>query len=142
LEVQPGRKPTPPSVKRSRETFKLTRDIDKIELAVPHNLPQMPDWLTESDKEAWLDNIGRVATVGVAELDSALFGIYCNVLGACALAWKSGVVPPGVYLAELRRLSEFFGIAGPKSRVLNTGDSRREPNPFDRFKVRPNNEPK
>jgi hypothetical protein len=138
--MERGRYPTPPSVKRNRGTFKLARDIGKIELAVPHNLPQMPEWLTESGKAAWLDNIGRVATAGVVELDSALFGTYCNVLGVCALAWKAGAVPPGVYLAELRRLSEFFGLAGPKSRVFNTGAGRSVPNPFDRFKARPNGE--
>jgi len=81
-------------------------------------LPIQPAWLTEAGREAWLDNIGRVASAGRAsELDSALLGQFMNLLGACNAAWSAGDVPPSAALTELRRFAELFGLAGAASRL-------------------------
>jgi hypothetical protein len=80
-----------------------------------------------------MDNVSRVS--GLNEVDSLLWAYYCNLAGAVATAWRCGQPPPNSYGVELRRLSELFGIAGPKSRVGAPGAVRKEPNPFDRFKT-------
>ena len=130
-----GHKPQTPAEKRARATFRPDRDGNRFEVVAPNALPQQPDWLTEAGRQEWLDCIGRVSTTRLAtELDSALFATLCNLLGALALCWRSGDVPPAAHLVEARRLGELFGLAGPRSRV-GVASADPKPNPF--LKVRP-----
>lgn len=129
-----GHKPTPPSTKHARGTFRPDRDCGKIELIVPTALPQQPAWLTEAGQQEWLDMIGRVASTRLAtEADSALLGTFANLLGAMAQAWQSGAAPPASYITEARRLAELFGIAGAKSRI-GAPPPKAEANPFAKFR--------
>lgn len=130
-----GPKSSPPSVREGRGTFRLPRDRGTMEISQFDDLPNAPDWLTEAGKAAWLDNIGRVsATRSATEVDSDLFATYCNLDGANALAWGAGEVPPAAYIMEFRRLSELFGLAGPKSRDGQKSDGKPTGNPFSRLK--------
>lgn len=41
-----------------------------------------PTWLTDEDRQIWLDDIGRVAGGRlVGEKDSTIFSTYCNLAG-------------------------------------------------------------
>lgn len=127
--MKPGRKPAAPSEKQRRGTYRRDRDGAVVEVTAADALPIQPEWLTEAGRDAWLDNIGRVSSTGKAtELDSALFGQFCNLLGAVNLAWAAGDVPPISALAELRRFGELFGLAGGSSR-LGTSAVKKD-NPF------------
>lgn len=129
------KKQLPPSVLAERGTFRPHRHGDTMEIVQFDDLPQAPDWLTKSGKQAWLDNIGRISTVTFAtEADSDLFGLYCNMSGAAADAWRAGAVPPTTHVTEIRRLSELFGIAGRKSRVGQKSDGKPAGNPFIKLK--------
>ena len=132
-----GPKPQLPEIKRQRGTYRPCRDNGpKIELAAPGDLPQKPNWLTAAGEQVWIDDIGRVASVGlVTELDTTCFGTYCNLQGAAILVWRAGGVPPITALAEIRKLAEIFGIAGARSRIGTSGaGSEAAANPFSRFK--------
>ena len=120
------RKPLLPSEKRARGTYRQDRDALKFELLEPDTLPIMPDWLTEAGKDIWLDDIGRAELA--TERDSTLFASYCNLAGACSLAWRSGDVPPVSALSEMRRLAEMLGLAGRRSRMTR----KAKHNPFER----------
>ena len=126
-----GRKPEPPSTKLARGTYQPCRDGFRVELVEPNAMPIQPDWLTEAGGEVWRDDIGRVSGRSlVTEADSTMFASYCNLQGACTLAWRTGAVPPAAHLMEVRKLAELFGIAGGKSRVKTGGDGPKSSNPF------------
>ena len=125
-----GPKSVAPSTKVARGTRRRDRDANIVEITTTRALPMQPEWLTEAGREAWLDNVARAYSAERAtELDSALFGTFCNLLGACSLAWRAGEVPPSSAIAELRRFGELFGLAGSSSRLVDGGGERRD-NPF------------
>ena len=136
-------KPQLPAMKLEKGTYQPCRDGNRMEIVAPDELLQKPDWLTAAGEEVWIDDIGRVGSVGLAtELDTTLFGTYCNLQGAAILAWRAGGVPPIAALAEIRKLAEIFGIAGARSRIGTSGaGSSAAPNPFARFKRPPYNGP-
>ncbi len=126
-----------PSIKAERGTLRADRGhMNLVELVAPNDMPQRPDFLTTIGEEVWIDNISRVtANRLVTERDAEIFASYCNLAGANRLAWCAGGVPPMAALSEMRRLSEFFGIAGAKSRVVPreiAGNATA--NPYDKFK--------
>lgn len=132
-----GRKADPPSHHAQRGTFQPSRHGNAIEILAanaviePRALPVQPDWLTAAGKLVWADDIGRISTTRMAtELDSNLFGNYCNLQGAINLAFSAGAVPPAAYVAEARKMQELFGIGGARSRVLKTPGSGPTVNPF------------
>jgi hypothetical protein len=121
-----------PSEKRRRGTLRPCREVGVVELVEPDALPIMPDWLTAEGRDAWLENVGRVAATRlVNERDSALFAVLCNLQGNLAACWAAGDVPPAAHLGEFRRLCELFGLAGARSR-LTFAIERSEVNPFSR----------
>lgn len=137
-----GPKPELPSVKAARGTFKPSRDGDKVEIVVAGDPPVMPDWMQRraggDDQDAfraravaiWEEVAGRVIQTGVTELDSNLLARYCAVQAAAEQLMERGEMPPSAALAELRRMEELLGIAGPKSRVARLQDAGRNHNPF------------
>jgi hypothetical protein len=129
-------KPQLPSIRAERGTLRPDRgDMNLIELVAPDDMPKMPDFMTAAGEEVWMDNIGRVSGNRlVSESDTELFGTFCNIAGANRMAWRAGEVPPISALAEMRRLAEFFGIAGAKSRVVKVEQGGPSGNPFDKFK--------
>jgi hypothetical protein len=131
-----GPKTSPPAIKTERGTFQPFRDAGTMEIVAFDDLPVTPDWLTEAGKSAWMDNISRVsATKFATEMDSDLFGTWCNMIGAAASAWKAGEVPPTTHITEIRRLAELFGLAGRKSRVGQVADGTKAANPFARLRA-------
>jgi hypothetical protein len=128
-----GPKALLPSQKASRGTLQPCRDKGKIEMIEPDALPVRPDWLTAAGEEVWLDEIGRVVHGQlVAERDSAMFGTFCNLMGAINLAWRTGEVPPAAHLSEARKMAEQFGIFGAKSRLQLESGNGQNANPFTR----------
>jgi hypothetical protein len=118
-----GRKPLPPSVKIKRGTSRPDRDKMTIEIIVPQNLPQQPDWLlTKSGAQVWLDLVGRAARVGATELDSTTLALYCNLLADIATAAAGGHSPPISALTAALRYAEALGLSGVKSRVIKGAD--------------------
>lgn len=138
-----GPKPELPSTKVARGTLQPVRDAGRIEMVEPDALPNQPDWLTPAGEEVWQDNVGRVAQTKLAnERDSTLFATYCNLVGACVMAWRAGEAPPAAYLTEVRRLSELFGLAGARSRIRNGAiDGKAGQNPFVRNRPKPAGSP-
>lgn len=125
-----GPKEQTPGTKLQRGTFRQDRDAGRVELFAPSDPPIAPDWLTEAGRDVWLDDIGRVLTVGtVTELDSTLFATYCNMAGALTLAWRAGEVPPVTAISEVRKMQEMFGLAGTRSRI-GVKDDKKSSNPF------------
>lgn len=127
-----GRKSELPSTKLARGTLQKCRDSGRVEVIEREQLPLQPDWLTPEGQDVWLEDLGRVATHSlVSELDSTVFGNYCNLQGAINKAWRLGEVPPAAYIMEARKMAEQFGIFGAKSRMkVGSGGSGGTGNPF------------
>lgn len=122
--MRTGPKGSSPDEKRARGTFQPVRHSSQVQVVEPTALPQQPDWLTEAGSQVWLDNIGRVSSVrGAREVDSDLFGNFCNLQGAVAKAWRLNEVPPVTALMEVRKMMEMLRIAGPSSRVTKLEDT-------------------
>src|SRR5690606_28226415 len=131
--MQRGRKPEPPSAKLARGTLQPVRDGVKTEILVPGDPPLMPDYLTAEAQLVWQEEIGRVMSAGVTEIDSSLFARYCalEALIRKAFADPQGEPPPAAYLTTQRQMAELLGIAGRKSRVGKvTDDPTKAGNPF------------
>lgn len=130
-----GPKAETPSAKLARGTFQPVRDGVKTEIIVPGDPPQMPDYLTPEAIEVWGEQIGRVMSAGITEIDSAMFARYCSLEALVRQAFKAGAEPPpAAYLTVLRQHEELLRIAGPKSRVGGGGsaDAIKSANPFKR----------
>lgn len=133
--MQRGPKAEPPSSKLARGTFQPVRDGVKTEVIVPGDPPVMPDYLTPEAIDVWQEQIGRVMSAGVTEIDSAMFARYCSTEALVRAAFKAGGnPPPAAYLTMLRQYEELLRIAGPKSRVGGGGkaDGSKPGNPFSR----------
>ncbi|EJL21906.1 hypothetical protein [Novosphingobium sp. AP12] len=138
--MQRGRKPDPPAVKASRQgKLPGTADFGRTEIIVPGSPPAMPDYLTPGAIEIWQENLGRVMSAGIVELDSDLFARYCSLEELVRRAFKAGGEPPPMAsLTVLRQYAELLGIAGRKSRVGKvTDDPTKTGNPFARNGNRP-----
>jgi hypothetical protein len=128
------------SEKVARGTLRKCRERNVVEITAPDELPTMPAWLTPEGEAEWADLLPRVAAAA-SEVDSALLGVLANLQGALAACWRAGEVPPTGAITEHRKLSEAFGIAGPRSRVI-VKPAPKEPNPFARNgRGRPAGEP-
>ena len=136
--MKPGAKPQLPSLREEKGTLRPDRgDLNLVELSALGDTPKMPDFLTTAGEEVWQDNISRVSAIRlVSESDTELFGTFCNIAGANRMAWRANEVPPVSSIVEMRRLAEYFGICGAKSRVVKIDKSSAGPNgnPFNRFK--------
>lgn len=130
--MQRGSKAALPSTKLARGTFKRYRDGGNVEVIEPDALPVQPDWLTPAGGAIWLDDIGRVSSVRLAnERDSTMFATYCNLQGAIVEAWRTGDVPPAAHLMEARKMAEQFGLFGSKSRLTKAVEpGKPSGNPF------------
>lgn len=126
-----GRKPDLPSVKEARGTWRKDRDKQKLELITPTDPPIMPDYLTDAAIMVWQDEIGRVMQTGAGDIDSSEFAAYCSLEASCRELFAEGKVPPITALSEARKKRELFGLAGPKSRIINT--DKKSKNPFDKL---------
>lgn len=128
-----GAKPTPPSQKMLAGTYQPCRDGNRFEVIAPDTLPMEPDFLTDSGRQVWLDNIGRVAQIKtLTELDSEIFANYCNLQGCIRDAFRAGAVPPAAFMSEARKMAEQFGLFGGKSRVVS-GSGEKPDNPFSKL---------
>lgn len=132
--MQRGRKPEPPGVKDNRGTLQRCRDADRAEIIVPGSPPAMPDYLTPEAIDVWQEEIGRVMSSGVVEIDSSMFARYCSLEALVRQSFKAAEdPPPAAYLTVLRQYAELLGIAGRKSRVGKVVDDPiRNANPFTR----------
>lgn len=121
-------------MKLARGTFQPIRDAIRTEIIVPGNPPMMPDYLTVEAQDVWQEEIGRVMSAGVTELDSSLFARYCSLEALIRKAFTSGQPPPSAYLTGQRQTAELLGIAGRKSRVGKgaADGSQAKGNPFAR----------
>ncbi len=134
--MKPGRKALPAEIKRAHGTWRRDRDGDKIALTPADSPPLTPDGLSARALDIWEQNLGRVMAAGVGEADSDLFATYCELQGAVRAAWRMGEAPPISALAELRRLAELLGLAGPRSRVARA--ATHKDNPFARLHEKQN----
>ena len=132
--MQRGRKAETPSEKKARGTLKPYRDAGKVEIVVPGDPPQMPDYLTAEAICVWQEVLPRVMAAGVTEVDSALLARYCSLEALVRAAFKADdEPPPAAYLTVLRQHEELLRIAGPKSRVgVGVGDGAKSANRFAR----------
>lgn len=132
--MQRGRKAEPPSVKFARGTIQPVRDEGRTEIVVPGDPPAMPDYLTAGAIDVWQEEIGRVMSAGVADIDSSLFARYCSLEALVRQAFNAGgEPPPAAYMTVLRQYAELLGIAGRKSRVGKVADDPSQSrNPFAR----------
>ena len=128
-----GRKPLAPSEKESRGTLIPSRDAGRGEIIAPNETVCRPDWLTAEGEMVWIDDFPRVQSVsGAREVDTTLFGNYCNLQGMINRRWGQDECPPITAMTEVRRMQEALRIAGPSSRVTKGGDEPKSGNPFKR----------
>jgi hypothetical protein len=141
--MQRGPKPQLPATKLDNGTYQPCRDANRVELVAPDALPQQPDWLTAAGEEVWMEDIGRASQVRLlSESDTTMFANYCNLQGCIILAWRTmasgdpdAAPPPISALEHVRKLQEYFGIAGAKSRVVKVEQGGGPSgNPFSKFK--------
>lgn len=102
---------------------------------MPGDPPMMPDYLTPEAQVVWQEEIGRVMSAGVSELDSSLFARYCALEALLRKAFSTPKAdpPPAAYLTAQRQAAELLGIAGRKSRVGKVSDGgKASSNPFAR----------
>jgi hypothetical protein len=137
--MQRGRKADPPSDKLARGTYQPVRDGLKTEIIVPGNPPMMPDYLNAEAQIVWQEEIGRVMSAGITEIDSSLFARYCSLEALIRIAFSNslkpgGEPPPAAYLTTQRQMAELLGIAGRKSRVGKVAPDglQSQGNPFQR----------
>jgi hypothetical protein len=135
-----GRKRLPPAEKIARGTYQPCEDDGVVELGHvvltgPNDLPQRPDFLTAEGEEVWMDNVARVVSNGlIGERDSELFATYCNLQGKCRLAWQIGEIPPPAETRLVIKLSEYFGIAGAKSRTVKLAQGGEQKRVFSNYR--------
>lgn len=133
--MQRGRKPEAPSTKAARGTLQPVRDAGRTEILVPGSPPAQPEYLTPGAIDVWQEEIGRVMSAGIVEIDSSLFARYCSLEALVRQAFKAAAEPPpAAYLTALRQHAELLGIAGRKSRVGSkvSDDPTQNANPFAR----------
>lgn len=129
-----GPKAEAPSAKAARGTLRPFRDGLKTEIVVAGDPPMMPDYLTPEAQIVWQEEIGRVMSAGVSEVDSSMFARYCSMEALVRQAFKAcGEPPSAAVLTMLRQHAELLGIAGRKSRVGKVNDGpTKSANPFAR----------
>lgn len=129
--MRPGTKTLPVAEKHKRGTYQPCRDAGKVDIIGSDDPPAMPDRLSPGAQMIWTEDLGRVMSSGVNELDSALFANYCELQAAIREAWAdpNGKPPPVGALVEVRKMAELLGIAGPKSRVQRL-DNKAKGNRF------------
>ena len=129
-----GPKAEAPSAKAARGTLRPFRDGLKTEIVVAGDPPMMPDYLTPEAQIVWQEEIGRVMSAGVSEVDSSMFARYRSMEALVRQAFKAGgEPPPAAVLTMLRQHAELLGIAGRKSRVGKVNDGpTKSANPFAR----------
>jgi hypothetical protein len=121
----------PVADKAARGTFQPCRDAGKVQIIVPGDPPQMPDFLTAEAEIVWQETVGRVMYAGVAEPDSSFLGRYCAMEALSRKALGQGEPIPAALMTALRQMEELLGIAGPKSRIGRVTDGKPS-NPFAR----------
>jgi len=126
-----GRKAEPAGTKLARGTFQPCRDAGKVQIITAGDPPMMPDFLTPEAEIVWQETIGRVMSVGVAEVDSALLARYCAMEALSRKTLGMGEAIPAAMMTALRQYEELLRIAGPKSRVGVKQDGQSA-NPFAR----------
>jgi hypothetical protein len=120
--VKRGRKPHTTEELRAAGTLRRDRHGDRaapssapIEVAA---VPPPPKFLTAGGRRVWREHIAHAVASGqLSERDTAAFGQWANLMGACIKAWKAGDVPPIAWILETRRLAEHFGMCGARSRA-------------------------
>lgn len=133
--MQRGPKLKSTATKKLAGTYKECVDGQKkplVELAKDY--PIAPDWLSEPAKEFWAVDLPRVVKCGATEVDSNMFGLYCETMATFIAEQKSGVPSNAAFRSELRKQMEMLGIAGPKARLSRVTDSVSPANPFAKFK--------
>lgn len=103
-----------------------------MEIVGANDPPVTPDYLSPEAQIVWQEEVARVMSVGVCELDSSIFGRYCSIEAVVRNVHANGQAAPAAYLTELRRMAELLGIAGPKSRVQKV-DQGKSSNPFGKL---------
>lgn len=133
-----GPKPQLPAVKATRGTLRKDRDGAQpvtgpvFSMASAGDAPMMPDYLQDTAKEVWIEEIGRVMMAGVGDADSSLFARYCSTEAQVRACYLANEAPPAAYLTELRRMAELLGIAGPRVRQGTKAIGTTSDNPFAR----------
>lgn len=130
-----------PEEKAALGTLQVTRLRDQATYIEPAATPNMPDWLTDAGKSAWLDVIEKIVKASAGnDLDDEYIGHFCNMHGACIEAWKSGICPPVNVLREVTQMMKNLRVAGTMSRAVVVKEHMSAAsNPFARAK--PNFQP-
>lgn len=115
--MQRGPKKKSADEKKAVGSYRPCRDDPRIILPTNAAPPQMPDYLTDEAKAVWFEELDRVTQSGTSILDSSLFADYCCLAAIVREAFKTGEMPKGNQLVELRKQRELLGIGGAPSRA-------------------------
>lgn len=132
----PGKKPEPKSVHKQRGTVQPCRSasVDIIETLSPA-LSLTPPKLPDAVAEVWADYVALAVTHGARQCDAESFAEWCTMAANLRKAREADASAPASYVAQFRMLGELFGLAGPKSRVVQRAggaEDGRPKNPFER----------
>lgn len=117
--------------KKAAGSYRPSRDDPQVIIPANATRPQMPDYLSAEAQAVWQEELPRVTKSGTSELDSSLFADYCCLAAIVRATFRSGEIPRGNYLVELRKQRELLGIGGAPSRAQRgTRSEADDDNPF------------
>lgn len=127
------RRPALPGQKEARGTARPNRDtgvvmLDTVSPVLSITPPALPDEIAE----VWADNIDAAVSNGARQCDADSFAEWCSMAAMLRKARTAEEPAPAAYVAQFRMLGELFGLAGPKSRMVKAGDTKKTENPFAR----------
>ncbi|WP_022682127.1 hypothetical protein [Sphingobium bisphenolivorans] len=103
--------------KQAVGSYRPCRDDPNIIIPTSAAPPVMPDYLSAEAQAVWHEELDRVTQSGTSALDSSLFADYCCLAAIVREAFRTGEVPKGNQLVELRKQRELLGIGGAPSRA-------------------------
>lgn len=115
--MQRGPKKKSIEEKKAVGSYRPCRDDPNILIPMNSEPPVMPDYLSDTAKAVWFEELDRVTQSGTSVLDSSLFADYCCLAAIVRETFRSGSEPKGNQLVELRKQRELLGIGGAPSRV-------------------------
>ena len=92
----------------------------------PGKLPTPPDTLTRVGRKVWAEDAPRAfANRTATDDDLSMLVLYCNLVGRINTCLKKDQRLQGVWLSEVRKLAETFGLCGMRSRENEVADRQK-----------------
>jgi len=107
----PGKKPT--KLKVVAGTVRKDRaPVDTVDLPLVVGVPDAPDWLPNAHSIKEWERLAPILTANklLTEAGCSILGHLCALHGKVVQLWAAGEAPTGHMLAQLRNLTNDFGL--------------------------------